>query len=78
MAFNRSSLLLKGFCSNDVPVLVRLYKVYVRPLLESIRHTNGIVIVLIQCQENTLDHSPNVPEALCIGTSLVAMMDLSR
>ena len=23
-------------------------------------------------------HSPNVPKALCIGTSLVAMMDLSR
>ena len=35
MAFNRSSLLLKGFHSNDVSVLVRLYKVYVRPLLES-------------------------------------------
>ena len=35
MAFNRSSLLLKGFCSNDVSVLVYLYKVYVRPLLES-------------------------------------------
>ena len=35
MAFNRSSLLLKDFRSNDVSVLVRLYKVYVRPLLES-------------------------------------------
>ena len=32
MAFNRSCLLLKCFHSNDV---VRLYKVYVRPLLES-------------------------------------------
>ena len=35
MAFNRSSLLLKGFRSNYVSVLVYLYKVYVRPLLES-------------------------------------------
>ena len=35
MAFNRSSLLLKGFRSNAVSVLVHLYKVYVRPLLES-------------------------------------------
>ena len=36
MAFNRSCLLLKCFHSNDVSLLVRLYKVYVRPLLESI------------------------------------------
>ena len=35
MAFNRSCLLLKCFHSNDVSLLVRLYKVYVRPLLES-------------------------------------------
>ena len=35
MAFNRSSLLLKGFRSSEVSVLVCLYKVYVRPLLES-------------------------------------------
>ena len=35
MAFNRNSLLLKGFRSNDVSVLVHLYKVYVHPLLES-------------------------------------------
>ena len=35
MAFNRSCLLLKSFHSNDVSLLVRLYKVYVRPLLES-------------------------------------------
>ena len=35
MAFNRSYLLLKCFHSNDVSLLVRLYKVYVRPLLES-------------------------------------------
>ena len=34
MALNRSSLLLKGFRSKDVSVLVRLYKVYVRPLLK--------------------------------------------
>ena len=30
MAFNRSSLLLKGFRSKDVSVLVRLYKVWMR------------------------------------------------
>ena len=35
MAFNRSCLLLKCFHSNDVSLLVRLYKVNVRPLLES-------------------------------------------
>ena len=35
MAFNRSCLLLKCFHSNDVSLLVRLYKVIVRPLLES-------------------------------------------
>ena len=35
MAFNRSCLLLKCFHSNDVSLLVHLYKVYVRPLLES-------------------------------------------
>ena len=35
IAFNRSCLLLKCFHSNDVSLLVRLYKVYVRPLLES-------------------------------------------
>ena len=35
MAFNRSCLLLKCFHSNDVSLLVRLYKVYVGPLLES-------------------------------------------
>ena len=35
MAFNRSCLLLKCFHSNDVSLLVRLHKVYVRPLLES-------------------------------------------
>ena len=40
MAFNRSCLLLKKKClhSNDVTLLVRLYKVYVRPLLESNTH----------------------------------------
>ena len=35
MAFNRCCLLLKCFHLNDVSLLVRLYKVYVRPLLES-------------------------------------------
>ena len=42
MAFNRSCLLLKCFHSNDVSLLVRLYKVYVRPLLESIIPKFGI------------------------------------
>ena len=37
-----------------------------------------MVIVLMQYLENGQDHSPNVPEALCIGTSLVAMMALLR
>ena len=35
MAFNKSCLLLKCFHSNDVSLLVHLYKVYVCPLLES-------------------------------------------
>ena len=35
LAFNRSCVLLKCFHSNDVSLLVRLYKMYVRPLLES-------------------------------------------
>ena len=35
MAFNRSCILLKSFRSNDVSLLVRLYMVYVRPILES-------------------------------------------
>ena len=32
MAFNRRCLLLKCFHSNDVSLLVRVYKVYVRPI----------------------------------------------
>ena len=35
MAFNRSSLLLKGFHSTDVALLVHLYKMYMQPLLEN-------------------------------------------
>ena len=44
--------------------------------INNIGHTNGIVIVLVAMTQEV--HSSNVPEALCIGTSLVAMMALSR
>ena len=52
-----------------------MYKGLGTRLCMNIGHTNGIVIVLIAMSGK---HSPNVSEALCIGTSLVTMTALSR